>query len=290
MKCISRITDEAYVQCFGNNRNKFYLEFCCGRPCINGLDLCAKCCEKSKTCVQQHSRRFDHGKVNEPIPDNSHIFGGKWYVDGVRKWGSPSIDIIEFALQHQKQARGDFVVIQPEYTQSSKDNLLNNTQEMSKSKKISVENKIQQSNIDGVISSNIITEDVKAPKKRGRKPKVVSAEEQNNSVEKVKPKKSKASVTPYNKLIQNTNQIVHKEVTIPTHLETTLDEFDTDGYEIEYVKLTPIDIEGVSYFIDKTKYKVYSKIKNKIGIYVGRLHPDNNTIISDVPDSDDEND
>lgn len=281
MKCISRITDEAYVQYFGNNRNKFYLEFSCGRPCINGLDVCAKCSEKSKSCLQQFSRRFDHGKVNEPIPDNSHIFGGKWYNDGVKKWGSPSIEIIEFALQYQKQARGDFIVIQPNYNlQSSKANSQINTQEMPKSKKSNVE--IQNQSNDTVEC---------VPKKRGRKPKVTVEQQDGSSLEHTitTTKKSKATSTPYNKLIEKNNQIIYKESTIPTHLEKTLDEFDTEGYEIEYVKLTPIEIESVSYFIDKNKYKLYNNIKNKIGVYVGRLNPDNNKIISDIPDSDDEN-
>jgi len=105
MACLSRITDETYVQHFGNGRNKFYVEFRCNLPCISGTDLCLKCTDKSATCKTQTSRRFQHGKVNEPIPDTSHLFGGKWYEQSVKKYGLPADDIIQFAMDHQRDAR-----------------------------------------------------------------------------------------------------------------------------------------------------------------------------------------
>ena len=111
MLCISRYTDDTYAQHFGDERHKFYLEFRCNRPCIKDMTCCAKCAEKTST-VLQHSRKFDHGNVNEPIPDKSHIFGGNWYTQGIKKWGAPPSEIIEFALKYQKDARGDFVVEQ----------------------------------------------------------------------------------------------------------------------------------------------------------------------------------
>ena len=114
MLCISRYTDDTYAQQFGDGHHKFYLEFRCNRPCLKNMDCCAKCAEKSDTKLQT-SRKFNHSNVNEPIPDNSHIFGGKWYYEAAKKWSPPPSEIIEFALASQKEARGDFIIQQPDY-------------------------------------------------------------------------------------------------------------------------------------------------------------------------------
>ena len=80
---------------------------------------------------------------------------------------------------------------------------------------------------------------------------------------------------------------LHKEVVLPTHMESSMEEFDTDGFEIEYVRLLTFEHESQSYFRDSKKNKLYKKIKEKtIGSYVGRYDPDTNSIHTDVPDSD----
>lgn len=301
MLCISRYTDDTYAQHFGDGRHKFYLEFRCNRPCLKGMDCCAKCAEKSSTTLQ-HSRKFNHGNVNESIPDISHIFGGKWYYDGCRKWGAPPSEIIEFALQYQKEARGDFVVEQPDYSELSKAKKQSIPQEMARAKKIE-----NPDNGDGTVT---------APVKRGRKPKVAPENpSEQESVTEQKPKKTrkpkvapetttesvdeapkkrggrkKVEETPYASLIQSTNVMVHKEATLPTHLETSLEKIDADGYAIEYIKLVPFEVGAATYFRDTKKNKLYKKIKEKgIGAYIGRWNPDTDCIVSDIPDSDEEN-
>ena len=269
------------------------------------MDCCAKCAEKSSTTLQ-HSRKFNHCNVNEPIPDNSHIFGGKWYYDGCQKWGAPPSEIIEFALQYQKEARGDFVVEQPDYSELSKAKKQSATQEMSRAKKI-----VTAESSDGA----------PAPVKRGRKPKVAPETTQSTEQDttEVKPKRTrkpkvapetdtattvtttaeapkkrgprkKTDETPYTSLIQTANVMVHKEATLPTHLETSLDKIDAEGYTIEYIKLVPFEVGNATYFRDTTKNKLYKKIKEKgIGAYIGRWNPDTDCIVSDIPDSDEEN-
>ena len=298
MLCISRHTDDTYAQHFGDGRHKFYLEFRCNRPCLKTMECCAKCAEKSDSTKLQHSRKFNHGNVNEPIPDNSHIFGGKWYYDGCQKWGAPPSEIMEFALQYQKEARGNFVVEQPDYSELSKAKKESTPQEMPRAKKI-----------ENTESSDAVA----APVKRGRKPKVApeSVATTEEVVAEVKPKQTrkpkvapetpteapkkraprkKAEETPYTSLIQSTNVMVHKEATLPTHLETSLDKIDAEGYTIEYIKLVPFEVGAATYFRDTTKNKLYKKIKEKgIGVYVGRWNPDTDCIVSDIPDSDDEN-
>ena len=94
---------------------------------------------------------------------------------------------------------------------------------------------------------------------------------------KKKPKKPKVA-----------EKMIEKEVVLPTHLEER-EEVDTDGFEIEYVKLSMFSLNDVSYFRDSKKNKLYKKIKEKtIGTYVGRYDPLTETIDHEVPDSDEE--
>lgn len=298
MRCISRITDDTYAQFFGNGRNKFYVEFRCGRPCITGQEVCVKCFEKNLACKLQASRKFNHGKVCEQIPIGSHIYGGAWYKEGVRKWGAPSVEIIEYAIQCQKEARGDFVV-----TETPKANTTDSTQDMpirkaetadpAEPKKRTRKPKVATVVIDDTVSVQTQETTEKAEiKKKTRKPKVATAEtEEANPISEAKPKKrsggkKKVDASPYATLIDSTIQMVHKEVVLPTHIEAKLEEFDADGYEIEYVRLTPFETNGTTYFRDSNKNKLYRKLKNKIGDYVGRWNPDNEKIYNDVPDSD----
>lgn len=273
MLCISRHTDDTYAQQFGNGRNKFYIEFRCNLPCVKGLDVCSKCADKSTTGVQT-SRKFNHGKVNEPITEDSHIFGGTWYRQAVKKYGEPSSDVIEFALQYQKKAREGYTFEEPVIEEPIKVEVSKRTRKP----------KVATATTTVAASSG---EDIKAvsePKKRVRKPKVATDVSENI----VKTTK-KDSISPYSSLINNTNQLVHKEVVLPTHIETSLEEFDTDGFEIEYIKLEPFEVNGITYLRECSKNKLYKKIKDKgIGGYVGRWNPDTESIITEIPDSDDE--
>lgn len=294
MKCISRITDETYAQFFGNRRNKFYVEFRCGRPCISNMEVCAKCFEKNASCKLQASRKFNHGRVSDPIPDCSHIYGGTWYEHGTKKWGAPSVEIIEYALQCQKEARGDYIVVQPVF--KAVDACSNQMpKEISKNavtsggdtvsplpKKRGRKPKVASNTSEHVVDSSVTAQP--AETKKVRKPRVASTASNDTS----NSKKKKPAVSSYGSLIAETNHLVHKEVVLPTHIETTMEEFDSDGYRIEYVRLVPFDVDGTTYFRDSNKNKLYRKMKDKIGAYIGRWNPETNTIISDVADSDDE--
>lgn len=283
MQCISRHTDDTYAQQFGDGRHKFYLEFRCDRPCLKGLEVCAKCAEKSTTSLQ-HSRKFNHGLINEPIPDQSHIYGGKWYHEGVRKWGAPPSEIIEFAIKYQKDARGEIIVEQPSYelVKPSKESTVKEmpTTVAKKRKPKVAADPLPQ------------TDQAEKPVTKKRKPKVAAEtqEEQEESVAKkrTQPKKKELE-TPYSTLANTTNKLVHKEVALPLYIETQLEEIDSEGYEIEYVKLALFEANGTTYFRDSKKNKLYKKVKDKgIGQYVGRWNPDTDLINTDIPDSDEE--
>jgi len=215
----------------------------------------------------QQSRKFNHGAINEPIPDISHIFEGKWYNDGIKKWGAPPSEIIEFAIKSRNEARQGFMPVELPIPLPVKKPIV------------------------AVESTPVIAEVVQViekvePKKRG-KPKVAS-----ESTDDLEPKKRVARkrpcVTPYSTLVSTTPQLVHKEVSLPTHMESKMEEVDSSGYSIEYIKLTVFDANGTLYFRDAIKNKLYKKVKDKIGVYVGRWNPDTDSIIADIPDSDEE--
>jgi hypothetical protein len=267
MLCISRITDDTYSQNFGNNHNKFYIELRCNLPCIPGNDVCSKCIEKSDTCKLQQSRKFNHGKINEPIPDNSHIYGGKWYHNSIKKYGKPSDDVISFAEKYQNDARSHFVV-----NQIISDNTSTINPKKTRKPKVAP--------------------DINNPIKKPRKPKVASESKLTESnqviIDSTSKSRKKTEITPYTNLINSKTTLVHKEITLPTHIENKMDEIDTDDYNIEYVHLTTFEINGTTYYRDNKKNKLYKKIKDRIGAYIGRYNSENESIITNIPDSDDE--
>jgi len=203
----------------------------------------------------------------EPIPDNSHIFGSTWYNKACQKYGMPTEDVIQFAVKHQQQAREGF---DPSLYASA------NTTAISvvTSKKGKPSTKQDETKEDE--PSNVPKEpkEPKKPKKTRETPS----------------RTPKTTLNPYSSLVQQNNSLVYKEVCLPTHIENTIEELDTDDFEIEYVTLQPFDVHGTSYFRDKKKNKLYKNVKNKIGEYVGRYDPDREIIHTDLPDSDAEDD
>ncbi len=375
MACISRITDNSIAQKFGNGYHTFYVEKRCNLPCMANSDICNICVNKLKDYNKQSSRLFDHGKVNEPIPDNSHIFGGKWYELGVKKWGEPCEAAIKFAKQYQQETRRGFVVIQPDTNQNiSNDPIKRRKKPVIGTKTITIDDNIINSDnnntsnsnnkIDETYKDNTQKEELEMPrgkktdtsnetnnetvipvKKRGR-PKIGTKTTITNSTEALSPQNEEAnraiaevvSTTPVSApsvsatsvsatskpavrrrkadLIGNTvsstttrkkpvtsrkktisdvvnpllvdNPIIFQEAVIPTIMENDIEQIDTEGYEIEYIELREFEIIGVSYYRNAKKKKLYKKVKNGIGSYVGRYYQDKDEIDYDIPDSDNE--
>jgi hypothetical protein len=195
-------------------------------------------------------------------------------MEGVKKWGAPSADRIEYAKQFQIEARGEYAVMPQGSTLLEK----------------------QVKAIDESVPIEM-PRTKKEESDKPRKPKIGKQKPVLGDTEVVqepatalaqepvktrKPRK-KPEIGPYALLP------LHKEVVLPTHIESVMEEFDTDGFEVEYVRLSTFEHESHMYFRDSKKNKLYKKIKEKtIGSYVGRYDPDTNTIHTDVPDSDDE--
>jgi hypothetical protein len=215
--------------------------------------------------------------MSEPIPDHSHIFGGTWYQDRVGLWGEPSPEAIALALQHQREAQ--------QYTPvASKAKIVSISQDMARKK---------GSEVEAVAV---------APIKKPRKPRVAARDTVITvetavpvapviaAIKVPKPRKKAVKTSPKVESVPVQEIRICKEVVIPTHIEQQIEEIDATDYEIEYVPLTFIDIAHTIYFRDAKKNKLYQKIKDNIGPYVGRYCPHTESICTEIPDSDEEND
>jgi len=113
--------------------------------------------------------------------------------------------------------------------------------------------------------------------KKIRRPKMVSDTSSVSSTSSVQ-RKPKAKVEK--------TDMISKEVVLPTHQEREQEEVDTEGFEVEVVRVTVFELNGVTYFRDSKKEKLYKRIKEKsVGGYVGRYDARTGTIF-EVPDSD----
>ena len=137
-----------------------------------------------------------------------------------------------------------------------------------------------------------------APVKRGRKPKLAKAEAEAKADEPNAPKAPKEPKVPKApkepkapkapKRIETPSlPLAHKEVVLPTHQEYEKEELDTSDFEVEYVNLTVMEVEGILYFRDAKKNKLYQRLKEKsVGDYVGRYDARTERLRTDIPDSD----
>ena len=280
--CHTRVTNKN-CKYFADGIHKFYLEYCCMNPCIEGQTCCKSCIKIHKGARSQFDSTYPHGHMSEPIPAHSHIFGGTWYEERIKDWGEPSAEVIALALQHQVEARQFYMI-----PTLSKESILSTSHDMGRPKKV-VEP------IKDVPEKPVI-------EKRSRKPKVgiitVLEPVVESAVESAVETKPKPKAKPRNKTVKPKEEVkklevqpICKEVVIPEYIEENIEEIDIQQYETEYIILTPIEIDKITYWHDTKKQKLYEIIKNKqIGPYIGRYCPNTALICTDVPDSDEEKD
>jgi hypothetical protein len=307
--CHTRITSPKTLQYFADGVHKFYLEYCCERPCVDGRDRCKSCIKIHPGARSQFDSTYPHGHMSEPIPDHSHIFGGTWYQQRVGLWGEPSPQAIALAMQHQREARQYIPV-------ASKANIASISQDMAR-KKVSEATVVSKATVVSAEADVVAVASVE-PVKKPRKPRVVRKDAtavtetaaveilpvvervaqveqvaqavQAAQVKPIKAPKKKAAKAPTVESAPIHETRICKEVVIPTHIEQQIEEIDANDYEIEYVPLSFIEIEHTTYFRD-AKNKLYQKIKEKIiGPYIGRYCPHTESICTEIPDSDEEND
>ena len=223
MKCISRIANIETAQ-FGDGHHKFYLEDRCNNPCIPNMDVCKRCVEKNESCKLQQTRKFNHGKVTQPIPQESHIYDGQWFHTMCKKYGTPAVEILEFANQLQRKAR---LVVDTDR----------------------VANTVADVHVD---TDDSIIKDM-------RQLSIGKIAQPRPDPVRVKPKRQKTKPD-----IAKTSQGITKEICVPTHIETSLEMIDTDEYDIEYVKLRAFEHNNKLYLRDSNKNKLYENIENRV--------------------------
>lgn len=141
-----------------------------------------------------------------------------------------------------------------------------------------------------------------APTEKRRKPRMAKKKEpeqepeqepqepQEEKPKEEKPKKTRAKrPTKAQKAEPVPSHPTHRDSCIPTHIEQTMEPHRLDDYEVEYVPLTIFIYDNVVYFRDARKNKLYRRVKEKTaGSYVGRYDMATDAILTDIPDSDDE--
>jgi chemotaxis protein histidine kinase CheA len=126
--------------------------------------------------------------------------------------------------------------------------------------------------------------------KEPQEPQEPQEEKKEEKPKEEKPKKTRAKrVTKAQKAEPAPSLPTHQDSCIPTHLEQSMEPHRLDDYEVEYVPLTIFIYDNVVYFRDARKNKLYRRVKEKTaGSYVGRYDTVTDVILTDIPDSDDE--
>ena len=260
--CIGRISKVQGILHFAEGRHRFYLEYRCSNNVIANTNKCIRCTGRTTDKIQS-SGKYDHGNVNEPIPNHSQMYGGKWYIDGCAKWGNPSDIDIKTAEEHRDAARAQFV---------EHNIVVNNLTTTIQPRKRTIKHNITDipilnSNITDIAIPNTVIIDVPII------PIPIPA---------VQPRKRVVKTKPLPKPLPQIESI------IATHIEKEIEEFGIDDYEVEYVKLTPFEHNDISYFREPVKNKLFERKTKTIGAYIGRYDSYTDTIRTDIPDSDSE--
>jgi hypothetical protein len=103
-RCFARITTSETKLSFRTPKHYFFQEGRCKREKIPGELICLKCCERKNKKPKYEQDKW-HGLIMEPIPDDSHIYGGSWFESKVLLWGEGSEEDMARAKKSQAEAR-----------------------------------------------------------------------------------------------------------------------------------------------------------------------------------------
>ena len=95
-QCIGRIAKVSGIEHFSDGKHRFYIAYRCSNQSLAHSNCCSRCVDRGTDKIQS-SGKFDHGLITGPIPDHSHMYGGKWYRDGCITWGPPLPDAVRIA-------------------------------------------------------------------------------------------------------------------------------------------------------------------------------------------------
>jgi hypothetical protein len=104
-RCLGRLTKWSKRLPFGDNRHYFTLEYRCTKeaaPHGDSRNLCIAC--QKRPLQHKEVSHILHGRITDPIPESSTIYGGARYVEFCKKFGEPSVEHVETAEEAHKLA------------------------------------------------------------------------------------------------------------------------------------------------------------------------------------------
>ena len=278
-QCIGRISKVQGIMHFADKRHRFYLEYRCPNQVIANTNNCARCTGRSRDKIQS-SGKYDHGNVNEPIPDHSQMYGGKWYTNWCDLWGLPNDSDIAIAEEHRDIARAEFAtmeIVEKEEIETKVEFTVISPIPIKRTRK-----RIQPLEATAAASAAASASPSSASLTSAS---LTSASLTTASLTpSLQPRKRTIKPKPKNEIIIP----AESKSIIATHIETKIEELCIDDYEVEYIKLTPFEHNDITYFREPTKNKLFEKKNKAIGAYIGRYDSYTDTIRTDIPDSDNE--
>ncbi len=256
-QCLGRIMrdGDSHRGRFQNNR-RFYFEYRCPKTVSNTV-LCQRCEEWKTRGKTRDQYRAHYGVVSDPLPEDCHIFGSKWYESKVKEYGSPSDADMGKAKQAQTEARKGVVVetkqevpvvpaVKPEAKKRGR-------------KKAAVEP---------------VPHPLPPPPQPEPKPDPKPDPNPNPNPDPPKPKSKRRP-----KAVAQPPPVAEPKVPIQAVEE------GPPLKDLEVVKIVVRSFyhNDTKYYLDPIKSKLYSAAKDK---YVGRWNPEEETIDTEFPDSD----
>ena len=259
---------------FGDNYHYFYVERRCGGEAADGQEVCRKCTGRTQECKVQERLQFDHGLIDEPIPEWSQIYGGPWYLKMVKIYGDPTAEVLKWAELYKQVAQLDGA--------EHKAGLLKLDMDPFRKKRErggspSAKAKADEPKAAGGAGR---TERAESPKPRkGRRKATEEAEPKPKAKPRAKKKEPTQAAPPPPADVKPPQNLV------ATLLEKEIETLQVDNVEI--IRVAIYEYDGTKYYCDEKKGKLYNASKaGKVGEYVGRWNPRTSTIETDIPDSD----
>lgn len=227
-------------------------------------DVCARCSRRTIEDTLQERLAFDHGLIDEPIPDWSHIYGGAWYEARVEAYGAPDEDTVAWAEEYARVAKLEGDEHKAAERELGMDPL--------KKKRGRAADKTDDG--DSVR---------KTPGRKKKEAAGGAGQKAERAEQKPKPKakSSAAAVKPVSK------PEAKPPTYVATHLEKELEALTVD--DVEIIRVAPFEHDGRKYFRDERKNKIYKAVAAAPGPYIGRWNPRLSAVETDIPDSDADN-
>ena len=265
--CLARYTTVADKLYFGDGKHRFYMERCCGAACEG--TVCIKCSIKNQVKTQD-VRTFDHGFVGEAYPAKSQLFDSPYYHAGVLKFGAPTQEDLERAMEAKRKAQGGTATAT--VTTATPVAPVPKPRGRPKSSAKALSEAVPEASNDVTSRTKVLAEN--KPKKEAKpKKEVVPKPKQTNKAEVVIAKPQEAAIV----------HILPQEGMVETMDEPLV------VREVIRIVLKPFTHGSTKYWRDSDREKLYSCTKDgKRGSYVGRWDSVNQCIVKDAYDSDED--